>query len=104
VFRKEMMMANREMFYNIISAEPKRLETSIQELQNKVSSISGDAREKYKNELNQITNKKEELESRIKTVKFQTEKAGKEIKSGIEYGINDLKKAIDKITSKVKLY
>jgi hypothetical protein len=102
MFRKEKMMANQEMFYNIISAELKRLENSIQKLQRKIRSVSDDAKEKYQMELDRIIKNKEELESRLKTAKVKAENAGKEIKSGIEYGIDDLKKAINKITSKVK--
>ena len=95
-------MANQEMFFNMISAELKRLETSIQKLQRKIRSVSDDAKEKYQMELDRIIKNKEELESRLKTVKVNAENVCKEIKSGIEYGIDDLKKAIDKITSKVK--
>lgn len=95
-------MANQEMFFNMISAELKRLETSIQKLQRKIRSVSDDAKEKYQLELDRIIKNKEELESRMESVRVQAESVSKEIISGVEYGIDDLKKAIDKITSKVK--
>jgi len=96
------MMANQEMFFNIISAELKRLETSIQKLQNRIKNLSDDAKEKYQNELHKIEIHKDELASRMEAARVQAEAVSKEIKSGIEYGIDDLKKAIDKFTSTLK--
>lgn len=95
-------MANQEMFFNIISAELKRLETSIQKLQNEIRNVSDDAKENYQNELHKIEKHKDELASRIEAARVQAETVSKEIKSGVEYGIDDLKKAIDKVTSKLK--
>lgn len=95
-------MGNQEMFFNIISAELKRLETSIQKLQNEIRNVSDDAKENYQNELDKIEKHKDELTSRIEAARVQAETVSKEIKSGIEYGIDDLKKAIDKVTSKLK--
>jgi len=95
-------MGNQEMFFNIISAELKRLETSIQKSQNRIRNISDDAKEKYQSELHKIEKHKDELAARMEAARVQAEAVSKEIKSGIEYGIDDLKKAIDKVSSRLK--
>jgi chromosome segregation ATPase len=93
-------MSNKEVFTNIVSTEIDKLSTAIQNLQNKMKDVSAETKSAFNTELEKITNKKKELESKIDSAKDIAEDASKEIKTGIEYGIDDLKKAIDQITSK----
>lgn len=93
-------MSNKEVFSSIVSTEIDKLGTAIQNLQNKMKDLSAETKSAFYEELEKITKKKKELESKIDSAKDATEDASMEIKAGIEYGINDLKKAIDQITSK----
>lgn len=93
-------MSNKEVFSSIVSTEIDKLGTAIQNLQNKMKDVSAETKSAFYEELEKITKKKKELESKIDSAKDATEDASMEIKAGIEYGINDLKKAIDQITSK----
>ncbi|MBE0570755.1 MAG: hypothetical protein IH618_04350 [Ignavibacteriaceae bacterium] len=94
-------MSNKEVFTSIVSSEIEKLGTAIQDLQNKMKDVSAETKSAYYKELERITKKKKELESKIDSAKEAAEDASKEIKTGIEYGIDDLKKAIDQITSKL---
>lgn len=94
-------MSKKEVFKSIVSTEIEKLGTAIQDLQNKMKDVSAETKSAFYTELERITKKKKELESKIDSAKDTEEDASKEIKAGIEYGIDDLKKAIDQITSKL---
>lgn len=93
-------MSNKEVFTSIVTTEIDKLGTTIQNLQNRMKDVSAETKSAFYTELEKITKKKKELESKIDSAKDAAEDVSKEIKTGIEYGIADLKKAIDQITSK----
>jgi hypothetical protein len=94
-------MKNGFMFFNIISTELNRLNIEIQKLEDNLKITSEKLDETYIEQLKELKKKKEAVDSKLKAVRVSGKNVADDIKKGIEYGIEDLRKAIKNMASKI---
>jgi hypothetical protein len=90
----------REQYAARVERELRQLGTKIDELRQKAEAAGGKARDGSRRAVGELRVKKNALERRLRIVETSTGRAWRDLKSGVDEALGDLRKSLEKAKSR----
>jgi predicted nucleic acid-binding Zn-ribbon protein len=95
-------METREAFINKVSEHLRELSAKIDEMKVQASLGKAEARDEYERHIDALNKRKQDAERRLTEMRGAGEEAWKDLKTGIDAAMDDLKKAAQSAAAKLR--
>jgi hypothetical protein len=95
-------MSERTEYIDKLAAQLKEWDSDIQTLELEMKKASADAKEKYRTQLEDLMQKKEQAYGKLRKVQEAGDNAWKELKSGTEKAFETMKSSVESAMDEVK--